>query len=237
MGYYFIKKRDIEGETITIKGKEFKHLREVLRTKVDDTVVLITGDGEEFHALITKIKSTHITAKIRKITRKSNEPGIYVAVAISPPKAKRMDWFIEKATEIGVSEIFPVLTKRSVVIPGSGKVSRWRRIARSAVKQSERSILPKIRDVISVDDLLRVSVEFPCKFIAYEKERKGRVEEKLMGKKETKILAFVGPEGGFEEWEIRDSINKGFLPISLGITKLRTETAGIAVLTRILAAG
>jgi 16S rRNA (uracil1498-N3)-methyltransferase len=237
MGYYFIKKRDIEGDEITLKGKEFKHLKEVLRSKVGETVILITGDGEEYHALISKIRPSYITAKVRKITRKSNEPGIHVAIAISPPKAKRMDWFIEKATEIGVSEVIPVVTKRSVVIPGAEKVNRWKRVARSAVKQSERSILPKIGEVISIDDLLRESVEFPLKFIAYEKERKETVEDSLRGKKETKILALVGPEGGFEEWEVRESIGKGFIPVSLGVTKLRTETAGITILTRILAAG
>jgi 16S rRNA (uracil1498-N3)-methyltransferase len=147
-----------------------------------------------------------------------------------------MDWFIEKATEIGVSEVIPVVTKRSVVLPGSGKVSRWKRITRSAIKQSERSVLPKIREILSMDDLLRESVEYPLKFIAYEKEKKRTVEENLGNKRETKILALIGPEGGFEEWEVGDAIEKGFIPVSLGITKLRTETAGIAILTRILAA-
>lgn len=235
MGHFLVKKKDIEGDRVVIKGKEFRHIKNVLRAEIDDKIVVITGDGEEYHSLISEIKSNYIVAHITKITRRTHEPGIYAAIAIAPPKARRMEWFIEKATEIGVSEIIPVVTRRSVVTPGSGKVMRWKRIAVSAVKQSERSILPKIREVVSFEELLFLSQEFPFRFIAYEKERKRAFEEYLESKGVKKVLTLIGPEGGFEDWEVKAAVEKGFSPVKLGEAKLRTETAGIVALTRILA--
>ncbi|TET79043.1 MAG: 16S rRNA (uracil(1498)-N(3))-methyltransferase [Candidatus Cloacimonadota bacterium] len=235
MGYFLVKKKDIEGDRVVIKGKEFRHIKNVLRARIDDKIVVITGDGEEYHSFISEIKSNYIVAHIAKITRRTHEPGIYAAIAIAPPKARRMEWFVEKATEIGVSEIIPVVTMRSVVIPGSAKVIRWKRIAVSSVKQSERSILPKIREVVSFEELLFLSQEFPFRFIAYEKERKRAFEEYLDGKGVKKVLTLIGPEGGFEDWEVKVAVERGFSPVKLGEAKLRTETAGIVALTRILA--
>ncbi len=235
MGYFVVKKKDIEDDKIIIKGKEFRHIKNVLRLKITDKIVVTTGDGEEYHSVILKIKSNFIVAKISKITRRSNEPGIYVGIAIAPPKAKRMEWFVEKATELGVSEIIPVLTKRSVVIPGYNKVKRWEKVAISAIKQSERSILPKIHEPISFEELLDNSIVFPVRFIAYEKQREGVLEENLRGNKATRVLVLIGPEGGFEKWEVKAAVDKGFILVTLGVTKLRTETAGIVALTRILA--
>jgi len=233
--YFFIKKKDIDGNRIIIKGSEFRHIKNVLRAHPGDPIVLISGDGDEYHACISEVKSTYIFARITKITRKSKESGIYVAIAIAPPKAKRMEWFVEKATELGVSEIIPIITKRSVVVPGSSRMSRWKRVAIAAVKQAERSVVPNITDVVSFEEFLQTSISFTVRFIAYEKQREGMIEEILSRKKATKILAVIGPEGGFEEREIKAAVDRGFVPVTLGTTKLRTETAGIVALSRILA--
>jgi len=237
MGYFFIKKKDINDDILTIKGSEFRHLKSVLRSRNGERIIVITGDGEEYHSVISKIGTDYIRARIAKVTRKTNEPLIYVSIAISPPKGKRMDWFVEKATEIGVREIVPVVTKRSVVIPEVAKTARWKKIAISAVKQSERSILPEIRDTVRFDDFLYMCQDFTLKFIAYENERNNTIE-KYMGENEArKILVFIGPEGGFEDWEVDAVSKQGFLSVTLGTVKLRTETAGIVALSRILSRG
>lgn len=237
MGYFFIKEKDIDGDTIRIKGKEYKHIKSVLRLKVGDGITVTKGDGEEYHSVISDVKRSYITAKIARRTRKTNEPLTYVAMAIAPPKGKRMDWFVEKATEIGVSEIIPVVTGRGITEPGKGKLGRWRRISISAMKQSERSILPKIREVTNFDELIPLSYSFPYRFIAYEKEKKETIEKYLKGKNIKRVLVVIGPEGGFEEAEIEKAVDAGFLSVSLGITKLRIETAGIVALTRVLTCG
>jgi 16S rRNA (uracil1498-N3)-methyltransferase len=236
MGYFFIKERDIDGDTVTIKGKEFRHIREVLRAKKNDRLILITGNGTEYHTVITRAGMSSLSVRIVKTTRKSNEAGIFISIGIAPPKGKRMEWFVEKATELGVSEIIPVITNRSVVSPGEARVERWRRVAIAAVKQAERSVLPTIQQVQSYEEFLLASMVYPLRFIAYEKQREGIIEEAVEKKKPSKILALVGPEGGFEEWEVSEAKEQGFIPVTLGPTKLRTETAGIVVLTRILAA-
>jgi 16S rRNA (uracil1498-N3)-methyltransferase len=237
MAYFFIKEKDIENDTIRIKGKEYKHIKNVLRLKVGDRIILTKGDGEEYHSIISNIRPSYIKAKVARRTRKTNEPLMYVAVAIAPSKGKRMEWFVEKATEIGVSEIIPIITRRGVTDPGKGKLSRWRRISVSAMKQSERSILPKIREVSRFDDLITLSYSFPYKFIAYKKEKKQTIEKYLEGKHAKRVLVVVGPEGGFEEEEIEKAVDGGFLSVSLGITKLRIETAGVVAVSRILACG
>jgi 16S rRNA (uracil1498-N3)-methyltransferase len=237
MGYFFVKERDIDGDFVTIRGKEFRHITDVLRAKKDDKLVLITGDGTEYHSVITRAGANSLSARIVKRTRKGNEVGIYISVAIAPPKGKRMEWFVEKATELGVSEIIPVITRRSVVTPGEARIERWRRVAVAAVKQAERSVLPIIQNVQPFDEFLSASRTYPLRFIAYEKQREGVIEEAVKKKKPSRILAVVGPEGGFGEEEISKAAEEGFIPVTLGPTKLRTETAGIVVLTRILAAG
>ena len=235
MRYFFVKKKDIEGDQVTIRGEEFKHIKNVLRAKIHDKIVVITGDGEEYHSLITKIRTQYILAKITKITRKTKEPGLYTAIAIAPPKAQRMNWFVEKAVEIGVSEIIPIVTNRSIVIPSPSKVRRWKRIAISAIKQSERSYLPAIRETTPFEELMSISLNFLLRFIAYEKERKKVIEEYHNERTAGKVLILIGPEGGFEDYELTTAIEKGFVPITLGSTKLRTETAGIVSLSRLLA--
>lgn len=237
MGYFFVDKRNIKDNIITIKGSDFKHIKDVLRSKVGNTIVVVTGNGEEYHSVITGIKHNFITAKITRITRKTNESLVYVSIAIAPPKGRRMEWFVEKATELGVKEIIPVITKRSVVFPGSARLQRWKRIAISAIKQSERSVMPGISTFVSFEELLSLSNNYFLKFIAYENESKDTIEKYLQGEKREKILALIGPEGGFEDYEVDAAKKEGFLPVTLGITKLRTESAGIVALSRILACG
>jgi 16S rRNA (uracil1498-N3)-methyltransferase len=236
MGYFFIRKRDIDGETITIRGKEYRHIKDVLRARRGDRIVLVTGDGKEHHCVITRVGANSLSAGIARITQRSNEPGIFVSIAIAPPKAGRMEWFVEKATELGVSEIIPVVTRRSVALPGEARVKRWERVAIAAMKQAERSVLPRIQQPHPFDEFLSESRAYPFRFIAYEKQREGIIEETLAKAKPTKVLALIGPEGGFEDSEVEEAKAQGFIPVTLGTTKLRTETAGIVVLTRILAA-
>ena len=235
MGYFFVRKKDIENKVIKVTGSEFRHIKNVLRVRIGDRLIFTTGDGDEYHSVISSVGNKYIKAQIGRITRKTNEPLEFIAIAIAPPKAQRMDWFVEKATELGASEIIPVLTKRSVVVPGTSKVNRWRRIAISAIKQAERSILPEIKDLTSFEDFLSLSMEFPIRFIAYEKEDKKNFKTYLSGKKNKKIIVLIGPEGGFDDEEVELAQSKGFIPVTLGVTKLRTETAGIVALSRILA--
>jgi 16S rRNA (uracil1498-N3)-methyltransferase len=104
------------------------------------------------------------------------------------------------------------------------------------VKQAERSVLPLIHSPQPFEEFLLSSRSYPLRFIAYKKQREGIIEESLAKAQPGKVLALVGPEGGFEEWEVKEACEAGFVPVTLGSTKLRTETAGIVMLTRIVAA-
>ena len=157
------------------------------------------------------------------------------------PKADKMELIIQKAVELGVYEIVPVACKRSVVkLDGkkaAGKVQRWQGIAEAAAKQSRRGIIPKVREVAGFGEALNYAGQLPVKLIPYELAGvEGETMEKTRAimknlKPGEDIAVFIGPEGGFEEKEVAGAMAAGALPITLGRRILRTETAGITVLS------
>ena len=156
------------------------------------------------------------------------------------PKSDKLEMIIQKAVELGVSEIIPVKTKRVVVKIDEKKVdtkvNRWNAIAESAAKQSKRSIIPKVYEPMSIDNALEIVKDFGVKLIPYENadgiDKTRRILDNM--DKTKNIAVFIGPEGGFEESEVERIKNSGFEVITLGKRILRTETAGLALLSNIM---
>ena len=203
--------------------EESRHILRVMRKKVGDTLNITNGKGIVFKG---KIIDPSLQACKVEITdyEKSIEPMYTLHMAVAPTKnIDRFEWFLEKATEIGIDEITPVIcehSERKVL-----KYPRLEKIIQSAMKQSLRPYLPKLNEAVNLKDFLNDNPE-GLKFIAHCQEGE-KVELKRRVAPDKDILVLIGPEGDFSKTEIDLAVEKGFWPVSLGDYRLRTETAAL----------
>jgi 16S rRNA (uracil1498-N3)-methyltransferase len=221
--------------TIVLADDEAHHAVNVMRHKVGDIIVASDGKGMVYEAKIGRVSDSLVEAKILKERRMQNEPISSITVAQGIIKGSRMDYAVEKLTELGVRRIVPFISARSAVVPEEGgeKAARWRRIAIGAMKQSERSIAPEISEVTSFDKLLLLSKKHDLFLMGWEKEKRNKV----LGidlKNAKSVLLLVGPEGGFTEEEVEGARSAGAVALSLGERKLRAETASVVLAALVL---
>ena len=208
---------------ITFSREESKHIIKVLRKSTDDVLYITNGRGDTFLVQITEANPNKCQVKIIS-KEKSKLKNYRVHMAVAPTKMNdRYEWFLEKATEIGIDEITPIIcdhSERKVV-----KEDRFERILQSAMKQSLQSYLPKLNKAISFSDFIAQRNNGQL-FIAHceDTDKKLLKNEVEIGKD---VTLLIGPEGDFSTQEIETSIKQGYIPVSLGHTRLRTETAAI----------
>jgi len=237
---FYTRPENIDYETLTIDGEEAKHILQVLRYKTGDVISVVDGRGTRYNVLIEKTSEEHLQGKIISSILSENEPICQVTLAQAVCRNERMDFLIEKATEIGVSSIIPILTERSLIrVSGSSreknKMDRWRRLAIASMKQSLRTVLPEIQNIIKFEELLPRIRNFDlCLIASLEKDSKSIKECEELRKNKGRILLVVGPETGFSEDELSQAKEYGALPITLGARRLRTETAGVVFLSLVL---
>lgn len=213
----------------TFSTEESKHITKVLRKKEGDLLHITNGKGYLFKAEILVADIKKCKAKIVDTTKKhAKMHSLHMVVA--PTKMNdRFEWFLEKATEIGVNEITPIICDRSerkVIKP-----ERMEKVIQSAMKQSLQTYLPKLNEAISYTDFINKTHE-GLLFIAHcEKEEKMDLKRRVAPDKDITIL--IGPEGDFSKAEIKIACEKGFYSISLGENRLRTETAAIVACTTV----
>ncbi len=216
----------LDSGSMIIDGDEFHHLVRVLRKKTGEEILVTDGNGLRCEARISDIGKSSLECEILAHSR-VERPKTRVTVALSLLKApQRFDLFLEKATELGVSSIIPMISARTISQPSSEKVQaklkRWRTIMLSAARQSKRYYLPEISEPLPFKKALELQ-GFDLKLIPYElSESPPRVHCSAKN-----ILFLIGGEGGFTEGEIGEARGAGFGEISLGKTILRAETAGI----------
>ena len=208
----------------TFAKEESRHIIRVLRKKEDDSIFITNGKGYLFHSKISIASDKRCVFVIEKVADIKNSLENHVHIAIAPTKNnQRLEWFLEKATEIGISEITPIIcehSERKVI-----KKERLEKVLVSAMKQSKRYYLPKLNNAIPLKKFLEIDFQSK-KFIAHcEDEEKQTLKKQL--DKNTDVVILIGPEGDFSLSEISLALEKGFKPISLGKSILRTETAGI----------
>ncbi|MCZ8198530.1 MAG: 16S rRNA (uracil(1498)-N(3))-methyltransferase [Flavobacterium sp.] len=203
--------------------EESKHIIKVLRKKENDILFVTNGLGHLFKTEITLASDSKCTVRILSV-EKAEKSSYQLHLAVAPTKMNdRYEWFLEKATEIGISEITPIIcdhSERKVV-----KTDRFDKIILAAMKQSNQLFLPKLNEPIALKDFLKK--EFNCtKYIAHCEETSKKTLKKSI-KPSTDILMLIGPEGDFSEKEIKLALENNYIPVSLGNTRLRTETAAI----------
>lgn len=224
---------------ITIEGDEAHHAIDVMRIKEGDDIVVFDGTGREFACSVQTVdtKARSVTARIvsvKNYTEGSCHAEMTLAQAL--PKKEKMDYIVEKATELGVSRIIPVLTERTIVRPDEGssarKISRWRKIAVEAAKQSRRLSIPEIDGILTFRDLSEKASSYDLCLMACLTENTVPLKDALAEIRSGRILVLIGPEGDFTDNEIAAfSRNKNCRLVSLGPRVLKSDTAGLFVLS------
>jgi len=204
--------------------EESQHAVKVLRLKVGDSITVVDGIGGFYNARITNPHPKHCAFEIIETVLESGKRDYKLHIAIAPTKnIERLEWFIEKATEIGIDEITPVIcrfSERKIV-----KEERLEKIIVSAAKQSVKAYFPKLNSLCTFSELVQ-NCSASHKFIAhcYDGDKKLLQAEVP---KSADVLILIGPEGDFSTEEVQQALSFGFIPVSLGNSRLRTETAGV----------
>lgn len=237
MYQFFVPAENIQGNRILITGDDVNHIKNVLRMKVGEEIAVSNGeDGKEYRCGIEEI-GEEIVCSLRFIKEDGVELPSKITLFQGLPKADKMEWIVQKAVELGVYEVVPVSTARSIVKlddkKQKSKISRWQSIAEAAAKQSKRSIIPQVRSVMTMKQAFSYAKEMDMLFVPYElAEDMSKTREMFdQIRPGLHIGFFIGPEGGFDEREIQLALENGAQPITLGKRILRTETAGMAVLS------
>lgn len=217
---------DFLGNAISyiLPEEESQHVVKVLRLQAGERVHLINGKGGLFEAEISNPHPKRCEVKILKSTYEYGKRSPHLHIAIAPTKMnERLEWFLEKATEIGIDEITPLICRYSE--RKEVKLSRLEKIVVAAMKQSVKAYLPKLNEACTFDQLIKNATSSQ-KFIAHCYEEDKHLLQEVY-KKGSDVLVLIGPEGDFSPEEIEKAIQHGFKPVSLGSSRLRTETAGI----------
>lgn len=238
MHHFFIEPSQIEDGVIHVEGADVNHIKNVLRMKQGEQAVF--SDGTLMQYLGALESSEPMRFRILDLFKEGRELPSRISLFQGIPKGDKMELVIQKATELGVSDIFPVSTCRTVVRLDAKKAEkktvRWNEIAKASAKQCGRSRIPLVHQVTSFDEALLRAGEMDVLLIPYERaegmeDTRRAVERILPGQS---VGIFIGPEGGFEESEVELAVSKGASPITLGKRILRTETAGLVILSILL---
>jgi len=221
-------------DPVVITGEDARHIALSLRMKVGESLTLCDGEGNDYECVIESIDSVQVVAKVNKITVSKSEPSVFVTLYQGVPKSDKFETVVQKAVELGVGAIVPVMMSRCVSRPDeksmAKKVQRWQKIAESAAKQSGRGTVPLVRDCISYEKALKEAKG--SKILFYECGGASLREVVLPEDKE--ISVFIGPEGGISGPEFEAAVAAGAAVSTLGPRILRTETAPLAALTAIM---
>lgn len=243
MHHFFVKEEQIytEKKEIRITGSDVNHIRNVLRMKYNEELLVSDGKGNDYMAVIKEYTDNNeVIAEITEEEFQGTELPSKIYLFQGLPKGDKMEWIIQKAVELGVYEIIPVATKRAVVKldkkKEASKLARWNSIAESAAKQSRRSIIPKVNSVMRFQEAVNYAKTLDINLIPYENYKDMTATKQQIDSIEAGqcIGIFIGPEGGFDESEAELAVEAGLQRISLGRRILRTETAGMMIISVIM---
>lgn len=237
MHRFYVEGCGSSGKSIVITGEDVNHIKNVLRLSCGDEITINDCEKRDYICRISSINCDSVAADIEDVQSNAAELATRIILFQGIPKADKLEFIIQKAVELGVTEIVPVMTKRSVVKLDKKreerKLERYNAIALSAAKQSGRGIVPRVREFMNFGQALKIAGTLEMNLIPYE-EAEGIAYAREMihavrGKESLGI--FIGPEGGFAREEVDAATKIGAKCITLGSRILRTETAGLAVLS------
>ncbi len=240
MPRFFAAPEGIDGDRITITGPDVNHIRNVLRMAPDDNITVSDGSGMDYYCRITEMSKEHVLLTVIDSWRAFAELPADIWLFQGVPKGDKMDLIIQKAVELGAGRIVPVMMERTIVRLDDKKKEkrqqRWQSIAESAAKQAGRARIPVVTEVVDFDKAIKMCAGMDAILMPYEKAEgveaaRARVRS-LRGSKT--IGVFIGPEGGFAPEEVDKAVLNGAFTMTLGHRILRTETAGMTMLSIIM---
>ena len=235
MRRFFLEKNRVNESKATIRGSEAKHIGRVLRLGVGDTLYLLDENGWEYKAEIISKSSKLVEVELLKKSPPREDSSITVVLGQALPKAKKMDFIVQKATELGVSTIIPFFSERTIPSLDDKQLKkrriRWKRIALEATKQCGRLVVPQIEEMLPFKEILKEWSDNSLKIILWEDEKNIKLKQVLSDNQpQQKVIILIGPEGGFTAEEVDMARQAGFKSVSLGKYILRTETVGLCLL-------
>ena len=244
MPKFFVKNEQITEKNITILEQDVNHIKNVLREKVGNEIVICDFNKKiDYLCKISSMNEEKIECKIIENLETNSESNVKVTIFQGLPKSDKMELVIQKSVELGVYDITPVEMKRCIVKLNekekSKKIQRWQKISEVAAKQCGRNIIPKINNIVSLKNAVETFKEYDKVIVAYEKESQNTLKEEIirlkeLGQTELKIGIIIGPEGGIAEEEIKVLEENGVSVVTLGKRILRTETVALNVLSVIM---
>lgn len=239
---FFVNDEQINDKEINIIGNDVNHIKNVLRLAVEERICICNKESSKsFECKIVDIDSDKIRCEILEEIFETTEPNTYIHIFQGLPKADKLEWIIEKCTEIGVKEITPVVMKRTIVKldekDKTKKIDRWQKIAEVAAKQSKRDCILKVNNIINFKNIFEKIEGYDILLVAYENEVNNTLKfalKVLEKRKNIKIAVIIGPEGGIDESEIEMCNVNDIIPVTLGKRILRTETAPLVIASNIL---
>ncbi len=235
---FIYKPEDIDKDIIIVGGSEAHHITKVLRLKKGELVRLIDGEGLAHICEIQGLKTKSVICRVIKSTRNSGEAAVAVTLAIGLSTGLKFDTVVEKGTEVGVRRFVPLITEKGKIrisdeASVNRKLKRWKRVAEAAAKQSARSVIPIIENLVSFNEFIcQCSAE--NSFLFHPDEKAENQADIIRTKRPAELILLIGPESGFSSSELETARSKRIPCYSLGGRILRTETAGVVLPTLII---
>jgi 16S rRNA (uracil1498-N3)-methyltransferase len=237
MARFFLPRTNFRENRGTIMGAELLHLRRVLRLRPDDRVIIFDDAGWEHEALIRSLGEDRGEIEIVRSYRVQNESPLNITLALGLTKGEKMDFVVEKATELGAQSIAPFSSEHTVPKLDARKIAqrseRWRKIALSAAKQCGRVRIPEILPVGNFRALVEQSSPRASRLLFWEQESRQSLDEIRRNEDGQEFFIMIGPEGGFSRQEAELAVEHGFQTVRLGPRTLRAETAAVAALSAV----
>ena len=235
---FYVSADQLAEKEVFISGGDVNHIKNVLRLEVGDWIVACDGNGTDYVSRIQSICSDEVVASIEKVQPTGTELPVRITLFQGMPKKDKLELIIQKAVELGACEIVPAMTKRTVVKLSEEKkinkrLERWQSIAYAAAKQCDRGIIPTVHKPVSYEEALAMADQLDYNVIPYELQTGMEEARKIVDQacKQRSLGIFIGPEGGFEPEEVERAMTRNIHPMTLGKRILRTETAGMALLS------
>lgn len=241
MYQFFVDSSQIQDKRIIITGSDVNHIKNVLRLQPGEEIAVKNGvDDREYRCGIEAFTQDSVICTLRFIREEGVELPSKIYLFQGLPKADKMELIIQKSVELGVFEVIPLAVKRCVVRldekKAAAKVKRWQGIAEAAAKQCRRGIIPTVSEPMSMREAVAYARQMDVKLIPYELAGDMAHTKKIIEaiRPGESVAVFIGPEGGFEQSEVEEALAAEIVPVTLGKRILRTETAGLTVLSWLL---
>lgn len=235
MQRFFVSSEAWDGSNVMLVGGQAHQIVRVLRMTPGEHIIVLDNSGWEFELVLKEVNEKRVIGSLLEKRLCDQEPKTQLTLYQSLLKRENFEWVLQKCTELGVSQFFPMLCERTVRQDQAGKLDRWGKIVREAAEQSGRGRLPTISIPVRLSTAVAQARNYDCALVAWEEERAlslGKAVAELAEHAAPVSLAlFIGPEGGFSAQEIEMARSYGIRPVSLGKLILRAETAAVAAAT------